>query len=385
MTFFDELPDHARAFCGPTVGTASLVARALDADRRSSVDFWTLLSPGAVPHIEEMAQRAHSSTVRNFGKTIVLYTPIYLSNFCVNECLYCGFAARNRIRRSRMSLEEVDREARLVRATGLRHVLVLTGDSRAMSPVEYVARCAVVLCASFTSISVEIYALDSDEYACLVGAGVDGLTLYQETYDRDLYARVHPAGPKRDYRYRLDAPERACEAGVRFVNLGVLLGLGDWRDDVFLLGLHAAYLQRRFPDVELSVSLPRLRPHEGRYDGARPVSDLDFVQALVALRLFLPRVGITISTRERAGFRDHLLPLGVTRMSAGSSTAVRGRIDPSAEPPQFDISDHRDVPSIKQAIESRGYKAIFKDWHPFDRAGAIGNGESYHERSLSPH
>ena len=206
--------------------------------------------------------------------------------------------------------------------------------------------------------------MDTVDYATLVEAGVDGLTIYQETYDRSVYAEVHPKGPKRDYRYRLETPERGCDGGIRSVNIGALLGLADWRREVFLTGLHADYLQRRYLDVEVSISLPRMRPHEGVYQPYCEVTDREFVQIMLAFRLFLPRAGITVSTRERAEFRDHLMPLGVTKMSAGSHTEVGGRAHHEAETGQFEISDHRDVAEMKQAIEARGYKAIYKDWHP---------------------
>jgi 2-iminoacetate synthase len=366
MTFYDLLfPGQEaplwRALAAVQPGD---VERVLNGGHVGPEGFLTLLSPAARGFLEAMAGRAHALTVRNFGRVILLYTPLYLSNYCSNFCVYCGFAAQNRIRRDRLSLEEVAAEAALIRASGLRHLLVLTGESRRMSSVAYIGDAVEVLRGYFPSISIEVYPLETDEYRRLAQAGVDGLTLYQETYDRRLYSVLHPRGPKRDYRYRLEAPERACDAGIRAVNIGALLGLGDWRADAFATGRHADYLQSRYPDVEVSVSLPRLCAHEGSFEDSVPVTDRDFVQVLLALRIFLPRVGITISTRERAEFRDHLIPLGVTKMSAGSSTQVGGRAHRSAETGQFDITDRRNVPAIKQAIEARGYKAIFKDWHP---------------------
>ena len=366
MSFYDRQLVIEQLPLVEGLATASVadVERALSAPRVDRNGFMALLSPAAEPYLEQMAQRAHELTVRNFGRVILLYTPLYLANYCSNFCLYCGFAAPNRIKRDRLTLEEVDQEARVIAATGLHHILILTGESRARSSVDYIRQCVEVLRAHFTSISIEVYPLETAEYAQLVAAGVDGLTIYQETYDRRVYAAAHPRGPKRDYRYRLEAPERACNAGMRTVNIGALLGLADWRYDTFLTGMHADYLQDRYPDVEVSVSLPRLRPHMGSVWQQSDVSDRHFVQILLALRLFLPRVGITISTRERAGFRDHLIPLGVTKMSAGSCTKVGGRLHQEANIGQFDISDERDVPTMKAAIERLGYKAILKDWHP---------------------
>ncbi len=366
MSFYDRILALEECPVAETVAkaTAADVSRVLAAPRVDALGFLTLLSPAAQPYLEAMAQRAHVLTVQNFGKVMLLYTPLYLANYCVNFCLYCGFAARNTIKRDCLTLAEVEAEAKLISATGLRHILILTGESRQRSGVDYIAECVAVLRRYFTSISIEVYPLETAEYASLVEAGVDGLTIYQETYDRSVYAQVHPRGPKRDYRYRLETPERACDGGIRAVNIGALLGLADWRHEVFLTGLHADYLQRRYLDVEVSVSLPRMCPHEGGYELHHEVTDREFVQIMLALRLFLPRVGITISTRERAEFRDHLMPLGVTKMSAGSHTEVGGRAHRDAETGQFEISDHRDVAEMKRDIEARGYKAIFKDWHP---------------------
>lgn len=371
MTFFKRQQDLGKYSFTQDLARArpADVERALASSHLNSNDFLALLSPAAEGFIELMAQRAHALTVQQFGKVILLYTPLYLANYCTNFCLYCGFAAPNRIRRDRLTMEEVSAEALLISASGLRHILILTGESRKMSSVDYIRQCVEVLRPHFLSISIEVYPLETDEYARLVEAGVDGLTLYQETYDPTLYAALHPRGPKRNYRNRLEAPERACDAGIRAVNIGALLGLADWRLDAFLTGLHADYLQHFYPEVEVSVSLPRLRPHEGTFQPQHEVRDREFVQTMLAMRIFLPRVGITISTRERSSFRDHLIPLGVTKMSAGSCTQVGGRSHCDAETGQFEISDQRDVPAVKRAIESRGYKVIFKDWHPLTVAG----------------
>ncbi len=366
MSFYDQILAWEKIpFAKSLSGTTSAeVERVLASPRITPEGFRCLLSSAAQHYLEPMARRAHALTVQHFGRVILLYTPLYLSNYCVNRCRYCGFAAQNRIRRDRLTLEEVEAEARLISASGLRHILILTGESRRQSPVEYLGQCVEILCRHFTSISIEVYPLQTAEYALLVGKGVDGLTIYQETYDRDLYASLHPRGPKRDYRFRLEAPERACIAGIHSVNIGALLGLADWRLDAYLTGLHADYFQNRYPSVEMGISLPRMRPHEGSYQSPHEVTDREFVQILLAMRLFLPRVGITLSTRERAEFRDHLMPLGVTKMSAGSFTQVGGRAHREAETGQFEIADQRDVPTMKRDIESRGYKAIYKDWHP---------------------
>ncbi|MDO8525839.1 MAG: 2-iminoacetate synthase ThiH [Candidatus Omnitrophota bacterium] len=328
-------------------------------------DLMALLSPDAEEHLEDMARQSRELTLRYFGKTIRLYTPIYISNYCENRCAYCGFNAGNKIARKRLSPEEVEREARAIAQTGLRHILLLTGESRAMSPISYIKDCLKVLNKYFSSVSVEIYALTEAEYAELVSEGVDGLTIHQETYDEETYRSVHPSGPKSDYKFRIEAPERGARAGMRNVNIGVLLGLGDWREEAFRLGLHAKYLQDEFPGVDIGVSLPRLKPHAGSFKAPHRVSDKAFVQMITALRIFLPRLGISISTREEASFRENLIPLGVTRISAGSSTYVGGH---TAGPisgdnlPQFEISDKRSVAEIMNMLGQKGYQPVTKDW-----------------------
>ncbi len=327
-------------------------------------DFYTLLSPVAEPFLEEMAQKAHQLTIRQFGRTILLYTPMYLSNFCTNQCLYCGFNCQNDIVRKQLTFEEVEAEARAIAATGLKHILILTGDARNIATLSYLKECIKILNNYFTSISIEIYALHQEEYSELIAAGVDTLTIYQETYNQQLYQQLHPKGPKADYRFRLEAPERACRAAIRAVNIGALLGLDEWRREAFLTGLHANYLQNQYPDVEVSISLPRLRPHAGDYQPGCLVSDKNLVQIMLAFRLFMPRAGITISTREKAAFRDNIIRLGATKMSAGSSTQVGGHTIARQDPGQFDICDERTVAEMKSYIQRLGYQPVFKDWQP---------------------
>ncbi len=365
MTFYDEVSrlkniDYAGGFSRITPGQVSNILAKSDLQ---SQDFLALLSAEDAVSLEAMAQAAHRLTLQHFGRTILLYTPLYLANYCVNHCVYCGFNAANNIPRRKLTLIEVELEARVIAATGLQHLLILTGESRRHSPVSYIKDCVEVLRKYFASISIEIYPLSSEEYAELIAAGVDGLTIYQEVYDEKAYSTVHPEGPKRDYRFRLEAPERAGQAGIRAINIGPLLGLHDWRSEVFLSGVHAAYLQKRFPDIEISVSLPRMRPQFGDYQPEFPVSDRDLVRSILALRLFLPRAGITISTRESPELRDNLVRLGVTKMSAGSSTAIGGHTDAKEGAGQFEISDKRSVDEMRRAISGLGYKPILKDWH----------------------
>lgn len=365
MSFYDlycaARDDGERALGMQTVTDAG-VRRALGKKTLSGKDYLALLSPAAEPYLEQMAQKAHRLTVAQFGRSMVLFTPMYLSNFCTNRCLYCGFNQSNNIARRRLTLEQVEAESRTIAEMGIRHILILTGDAPSIAGVDYVEECCHVLRRTFPAIGIEIFAVSEEAYGRLIRAGVDSLTLYQETYNESLYSHLHPQGPKRDYRFRLDAPERACRAGMRAVGIGALLGLDDWRRDAFFTGLHASYLQDRYPETEIGVSLPRMRPHVGGYPPASIVEDRHVVQIMTAMRLFMPRVGITISTRESARFRDRLLPLGVTRMSAGSCTAVGGRIDTEESVGQFDISDERSVPEMAAMLRRAGWQPVYKDW-----------------------
>ncbi len=331
-------------------------------------EFSGMLAESAESSLEAMAQRAREITLRYFGRTIQLYTPIYLANYCDNACLYCGFNINNDIGRRRLTAEEVEAEARFISSTGLKHILVLTGESRAMSPVSYIKDCVKILKKYFSSISIEVYPLTEAEYSGLISEGVDGLTVYQEVYDKEIYAKMHIAGPKSDYDFRFGAPERGARAGMRSINIGVLLGLNDWRKEVYLLGLHAKYLQDKYPEADIGVSIPRIRPQVSGFKTPSRVSDKNMVQIITALRIFLPRLGITISTREDPALRENLIPLGVTRMSAGSTTMVGGHtIQPdgaggNGNVCQFEISDNRTVHEIKAMLEKKGYQPVLKDW-----------------------
>lgn len=341
------------------------VCRVVEQEQIDATGFLTLLAPAAAAHLEAMARRAHTLTLRNFGRTISLFTPLYVSNHCSNHCRYCGFAAPNAIPRSRLTLDEVRAEGRVIAATGLKHLLLLTGEAPHKAGVDYLEECVRILRPLFPSISIEVFPMETADYKRLARAGVDGLTVFQETYDPDLYAELHPAGPKRNYAFRLDTPQRGAEAGLRVVNIGSLLGLTDWRREIYATGLHAAWLQKRYPGVDIAVSLPRMRPHAGAFEPPSLVSDRELVQAMTALRIFLPRLSITISTREAPAFRDNILPLGVTRMSAGVSTAVGGHAKPG-QAGQFEISDPRSVAEIGAMLQSRGYQPVFKDWEPIE-------------------
>jgi 2-iminoacetate synthase len=338
------------------------VLRALSSEKLSDMELLTLLSTRAENFLEQMAQKSKQLTLQNFGSTILLYAPLYLANYCVNHCIYCGFNVTNHIARKRLNLAEVEQEARMISATSLRHILILTGESRGQTPLAYIKECLEVLKKYFHSISIEIYPLTTDEYAELIAAGVDGLTIYQEVYNEQTYSLLHLQGPKRDYKYRMDAPERACMAAMRSVNVGALLGLEEWRQEAFFTSLHAQYLQDKYFSTEIGISFPRVRPHAGKYQPKCEVSDQHLVQIMLATRLYMPRAGITISTREKSAFRDNIIELGVTKMSAGSSTQVGGYSLEERSTEQFNISDNRSVREISQMIYDKGYQPVFKDW-----------------------
>lgn len=338
------------------------ILRIINKERKSDHDFLALLSPQAGDFLEEMAIEARKKTLQHFGKAILLYTPMYLANYCVNRCAYCGFNLENEITRKKLTFEEIDKEAQAIAATGLKHILILTGESQKHTPISYIIDAIKILKRYFDSISIEIYPLTEEQYSQVVEAGLDGLTVYQEVYDQEIYDKVHISGPKKNYLFRLDAPERACKEKIRSVNIGSLLGLNNWRIESFMTGLHAKYLQDKYPDVDVSVSLPRIRPHVGVFEDVCEVNDKSLVQIMLAIRLFKPSIGITISTREKQELRDNLIPLGVTKMSAGVSTEVGGHTSEDHDTSQFEISDKRSVEEIREAILAKGYHPVFKDW-----------------------
>jgi len=283
--------------------TADDVRRALYTDKRTHNDLLALLSPAAESFIEDMAQQAHRTTLQRFGKIIQMYAPLYVSNKCTNSCLYCGFNRTNKIDRKTLTEKEVMQEAETIYNSGFRHILLVSGEAPADVPVSYFCSIAQSLKNLFSSISIEIYPLDTDEYRSLIKSGVDGLTVYQETYNRTTYQQVHPAGKKRDYSWRLMTPDRGGTAGFRRINIGALLGLSDWRVEGAFTGLHAAYLMRQYWQSHISISFPRLRPATGGYEPEYPVNDSALVQLICAFRLFLPDAGLT----ELKGFFTAML------------------------------------------------------------------------------
>ena len=343
--------------------TAVDVDRALAAPRRDLGDLAALLSPAAAVRLEELAQLAHATTLRRFGPTVRLYAPLYLSNECVSVCTYCGFSAGNDIVRRTLSPAEVVAEAEALRLQGFRHVLLVAGEHARIVSKDYLVACVEAIAPVIPTISAEVQVWDTATYRRMVAAGCDGLTVFQETYDPDTYRAVHQKGKKRNYAWRLAAPDRGAEAGMRRLGIGALLGLHpDWRGEALMLAAHARALMKRWWRCEVTIALPRLRPAAGGYQAAAPVSDRDFVQLLCALRLALPDVGINLSTRESPELRDALLPLGITTMSAGSHTEPGGYTGPSAAEAQFEIADSRSPGQIATVLRHAGYDPVWKDW-----------------------
>ncbi len=346
-----------------TSTTPAEIDHALQQQRLSIDDFSRLISPNITDsQLETMAERAHKITSQRFGRIILLYAPLYLSNECFNGCKYCGFSADNHFSRKTLTHEEIEREAIILRKQGFRHMLLLTGEAPKVAGIDYLEGAVKIIKKYCGSVSIEVFPMDTDGYRRMVDAGVDGLTLYQETYDAELYRTLHPYGPKRDFNYRLDAPERAGLAGLRKIGIGSLLGLGESLTDVFYSGLHALYLARKFWRSQVTLSFPRLCPADGGFQPNSIVNDRQLTQFICALRLLIPDAGLLLSTRESAELRDNLLPLGITQMSAGSCTAPGGYGEENQDAEQFSISDERTPAEVEELLKSKGYEAVWKDW-----------------------
>lgn len=362
------------------------VLASLDARKSRTLDrFRELLLPKSPSEFEEMAQRARELTLRHFGRTMRLFAPLYLSNECINNCRYCGFSRDNPILRVTLDLEQVRAEARHLATEGFRQILLVAGEHPKFVGGGYLADCVRTLASEFPSISIEVGPMETNEYRPLVLAGAEGLVVYQETYDRAVYAEMHTAGPKRDFDWRLDAPERGYAAGFRRIGIGALIGLARWQEEAVALAAHVEYLLKRCWQAQITVSLPRLRPAAGEFVPRFSMGDRELAQLICALRVTFPQIGIVLSTRESGPLRDALCLLGVTTMSAGSHTepggytkqgaaglhlTVRGRIvapDLRDGPPelaagQFEISDGRSAGEIASLLRRRGFEPVWKDW-----------------------
>ena len=340
-----------------------------------------MLEPLDDAGLERFAARSAAVTRRQFGRTMRLFAPLYLSNECINSCAYCGFSRENAIARVTLEIDQVEKEARHLAAEGFRNVLLVAGEHPKFVSGPYLEMCIARLAPVFPSIAIEVAPMETAEYLPLVRAGAEGLVVYQETYHRETYAQVHLAGPKKDFDWRLDCAERGHAAGFRRIGIGALFGLADWRFEALALAAHLDHLQRTCWKSQLTVSLPRLRPAAGGFEPQYPLPDREFIQLVCALRIAFPAVGIVLSTREPAEFRDLVAPLGVTMMSAGSHTepggytgqgkenlhlARRGKTIADAQPDsateQFSISDSRDAASVGGVLKSLGLEPVWKDW-----------------------
>ncbi len=345
--------------------TAADVKRALMKDSLDIEDFAALLSPAAEPFIEEMAQKAKQETAKHFGNSVYMFTPIYISNYCENYCVYCGFNCHNKIHRMKLNTEEIEKEMAAIAKSGLEEILILTGESRAQSDVSYIGEACRIARKYFKMVGIEVYPMNSDEYAYLQECGADYVTVFQETYDSDKYETLHLAGHKRIFPYRFHAQERALKGGMRGVAFAALLGLADFRKDAFATGLHAYYIQRKYPYAEISFSCPRLRPIVNDATiNPKDVHEKQLLQIMCAYRLFMPFAGMTISTRERAEFRNHVIGMTATKISAGVSTGIGSHSDEVEErgDDQFEIADNRNVDEVFAAIKEQGLQPVMNDY-----------------------
>jgi 2-iminoacetate synthase len=348
-----------------TAGEAD-VRRALDADAPREAELATLLSPATSPFLESMAQRAARLTQRHFGRTVSLYLPLYLSDYCTGGCVYCGFAADRRGTRHRLDLDDLRLELGAIKAMGIEEVLLLTGERTPEADFEYLRTAVAEAARQLHAVTIEAFPMSAEGYRLLAEAGCVGVTLYQETYDPVQYGRLHRWGSKRDYADRFDAPARALAGGMRWVGLGVLLGVSDPLFDLIALYRHARHLQRRFWQAGVAISFPRVCPQDGGYSPPFPVSERTLAQIIMAFRICLPDVPLTLSTRERPAFRDGMAGLGISKMSVASRTTVGGYGKSSSSPDgQFHVNDTRDVTAFRAALRQKGLEAVFKNW---DRA-----------------
>ncbi len=342
--------------------TAKDVESALSKNRRDLEDFISLISPAAIPYIEQMAQMSNRLTNKRFGKTIQMYIPLYLSNECSNSCKYCGYNITNKIKRITLSEEQILKEIQVLKSFGFDHVLLVTGESKKKVGMEYFKNAIKLIKPYFALISMEVQPLEQTEYESLIAGGLNSVYIYQETYNKDSYSFYHPEGDKADFYYRLETPDRLGKAGIYKMGLGVLLGLEDWRTDSFFVALHLNYLEKKFWQSKYSISLPRLRPAVGIIEPRVNISDKELVQLICAYRLFDEEVEISLSTRESEKFRTNVIKLGITSISAGSKTNPGGYAEGKKSLEQFVIADERDPNQIAEIIRKQGYEVIWKDW-----------------------
>jgi 2-iminoacetate synthase len=343
--------------------TKTDVERALNKRSPGTIeDFKALISPAASEYLEQMAILSRNLTLERFGKTIQMYVPVYLSNECQNICTYCGFSLENKIKRTTLTDEQILREVKAVKEQGYDHILLVTGEANKTVGVEYLINAIKLTRPYFSHIAIEVQPLEQDEYAMLISAGLNTVLVYQETYHKEDYKKHHPKGKKSNFEYRLDTPDRLGKSGIFKIGVGVLLGLEDWRVDSFFTALHLSYLEKSYWKTKYSVSFPRLRPAEGVMGPKVEISDRELVQLICAYRIMDREVELSISTRESQKFRNNIIKLGVTSMSAGSKTNPGGYSVEKTSLEQFETDDNRSSLEIAEMIKSQGYEPVWKDW-----------------------
>jgi 2-iminoacetate synthase len=342
--------------------TSSDVEYAISSNKRTLEDFKALLSPAALPYLEQMAMISQQLTQKRFGKTIQLFAPLYVSNECHNICTYCGFSFDNKVKRKTLTENELLNEAELIKQQGFNQILLVSGEANHTVNTTYFLKALELLKYKFAAISIEVQPLDANEYEAIQTAGVHSVLVYQETYHEDVYKKYHPKGKKSNFQYRLETPDRIGSSGIHKIGLGVLLGLEDWRTDSFFCAAHLEYLQKKYWQTKYSVSFPRMRPAEGIIEPNVIVSDRELLQLICAYRLLNEQVELSISTRESENFRNHIISLGTTSMSAGSKTNPGGYSTATDSLKQFEICDERSAEEFVKIICEKGYEAVWKDW-----------------------
>ena len=330
--------------------------------KRTIEDFKALISPAATPYLEQMAQLSYQITKKRFGNTIQMYAPMYLSNECQNICTYCGFSMTNKIPRRTLTDQEILKEVEFLKSKGYDHILLVTGEANKTVGVDYIDNAIQLIQSKFANITIEVQPMDQPEYELLIDSGLYAVLVYQETYHKEEYKKHHPKGRKSNFDYRLETPDRLGRAGIHKIGLGALFGLEDWRADSFFTALHLQYLQKNYWKTKYSISFPRLRPHSGGLEPKVEMTDTDLVQLICAFRLFDEDVELSMSTRESESFREHIVNLGITSISAESKTNPGGYVVEPQSLEQFEISDERSTEKVVEMLKNQGLEVVWKDW-----------------------
>ena len=367
MSFFDTLKQYNWDNIKKSIydKTDQDVQLALNKTSCTLEDFKALISPAAAPYLEQMAQKSMYQTQKRFGKTIQLYVPLYLSNACSNSCVYCGFSQKNKIERVTLNEEQILEEAKAIKKMGYDHLLLVTGEHQKEAGLAYLMRSIEILRPHFSQISVEVQPMNTDEYQQLMQVGLHAVYVYQETYHQENYKSYHPAGRKSDFKYRLETPDRLGKAGIHKIGLGCLIGLEDWRSDLWYTALHLSYLEKHYWRSRYSISFPRLRPSAIGFQPNMEILDRELLQVICAFRILNQEIELSLSTRESATFRDNVFKLGITAMSAGSKTEPGGYAVHTKALEQFQTSDQRSPEEVVEMLHKNQYEAVWKDWDKF--------------------